>query len=154
MSNRSTDAPLAAALTLVLAAGLCFLPRAAAGDLRLPPGFADAGREAFVELRCIHCHSVRGEDLKHEELGSRINLPLASSERFVRTYADLFAAITNPRHVVREQYGALLRGPEGSEAEPFMTDLTGTMTVRQLLDLVAFLDARYTASVPGYTTQP
>lgn len=153
MSNRSINA-LVAALALVLAAGLLSLPQAGASELRLPEGAPDEGREAFLELRCIHCHSVQGVDLKHPELGKRLDLPLATSERFVRTYADLFTAITNPRHVVRKQYGALLQGAEGSEAEPFMLDLTRTMTVRQLVDLVAFLDSSYAASVPGYTTRP
>jgi hypothetical protein len=152
MSNRSTDF-LRACAWAVAALGFLAGP-AAAEEIRLPQGSPDAGREAFVELRCIQCHSVQGVDLKHAELGSRINLQLASAERFVRTYADLFTAISNPRHVVRQQYGALLRGPEGSEAEPFMQDLTRTMTVRQLIDLVAFLDERYAASVPGYSTRP
>ncbi len=126
-----------------------------AGDIRLPAGSPAAGLESFVELSCIQCHSVKGTAIDHPDTGKRINLPLAAGERFVRTYADLFTAITNPRHVIRQQYAQLLSGsPEGAAVEPFMLDLTETMTVRQLIDIVAFLDERYAANVAGYTSQP
>jgi len=76
--------------------------------LRLPPGDSAAGREAFLALKCVHCHGVAGASLDHPELHSRLQLDLARAPRYVTDYESLVTAITNPRHVIREQYGELL----------------------------------------------
>jgi hypothetical protein len=118
---------------------------------RLPAGDAGAGLKAFIDLRCIHCHTVQGTPIDHLELGQRLDLKLAVSEpRFVKDYQDLLTAITNPRHVIQERYRQLLSPDRQAEAEPFMLDLTARMTVRQLIDLLAFLDERYAAGQSGY----
>lgn len=123
-----------------------------AEDLRLPQGDAEAGLKAFVDLRCIHCHAVQGAAIDHLELGKRLDLKLAvPTPRFVKSYNGLITAITNPRHVVQEQYRQLLDPTQRAEAEPFMLDLTTAMTVRQLIDLLAFLDERYATNQTGYT---
>ncbi len=146
MSNRITESHLLTALLAVFS--LC---ATSAEELRLPLGDAEAGRQAFVDLRCIHCHAVEGAAIDHIELGSRLDLKLAVAKpRFVRSSNGLLTAITNPRHVVQEQYRQLLDPAQTAEAEPFMLDLTRSMTVRQLIDLLTFLDERYAANQPDY----
>jgi hypothetical protein len=123
---------------------------ATADELRLPTGSAEDGLKAFVDLRCVHCHAVKGAAIKDPELGKRLDLALAQEQRFVRTYPDLITAITNPRHVMQKQYSQLLDPAQRAETEPFMLDLTREMTVRQLIDIVSFLDQRYAAGLAGY----
>ncbi len=118
---------------------------------RFPGGNPDLGREAFVALGCIQCHTVAGNDLPDPKSARRIELGLAGQIRFVKRYEDLVLAIANPRHVVTEQYRAILSGAEANGGiEPLMPDLTKDMSARQLMDLTAFLDAAYRAALPEY----
>jgi hypothetical protein len=118
---------------------------------RFPGGEAEQGRGAFIALNCIQCHTVAGVDLPDPKSPRRIELGLGGRVRFVKNYEDLVVAITNPRHVVTEQYRAILTNAEANGGiEPVMPDLTKDMSVRQLMDLNAFLDDAYRASLAGY----
>jgi len=129
-------------------------PRAAepAGKgFRFPGGEAERGREAFLSLNCIQCHTVAGIDLPDPKSPRRLELGLGGRARFVKRYEDLVVAITNPRHVVTEQYRAILSNAEASGGiEALMPDLTKDMSARQLMDLAAFLDAAYRAALAEY----
>jgi hypothetical protein len=121
------------------------------GVFRFPGGEAEAGRDAFVSLSCIRCHTVAKAELPALKSMRRIELELAGQVRFVKRYEDLVIAITNPRHVVTEQYRAILTEAEASGGiEPVMPDFTHDMSARQLMDLTAFLDAAYRAAQESY----
>ena len=135
---------------MTLLAGLSFAPTFAE-ELRLPAGSPEEGLRAFVALRCVHCHRVTGAPIQDPELAKRLDLTLGAEARFVRSYPDLITAITNPRHVIQKQYSQLLDPTQQVETEPFMLDLSREMTVRQLIDIVSFLDQRYAADLPSYT---
>lgn len=121
-----------------------------AKPFRLPAGNPDSGREAFVGLRCIHCHGVKGVDLQHPELYRRCRIDLADAPRFVTDSQSLILAIANPRHVTQERYGAVLSIVERDRFEPFMPDFSSRITVRQLMDLVAFLEQFYQQELPSF----
>ena len=111
---------------------------------RFRGGDAGQGKEAFARLNCIQCHTVSGVEVPKPEGKRRFDLKLAEESRFVKRYEDIVLAITNPRHVVSERYRAILTDAEArGEIEPFMADLTNDMSVRQLMDMVAFLDEVY-----------
>jgi hypothetical protein len=104
---------------------------------RLPPGEAADGQAAFVDLKCTECHSVAGVTglpaptaPTPVALGGRRLLP--------RTDGDLTTDIILPSSHFASGYpaDAVQRG-----AASRMPDYTRTMTVRQLADLVAFLQA-------------
>lgn len=118
---------------------------------RFPSGEAEAGQEAFVRLNCTRCHTVAGVELPDPKGTRPLELTLAAESRFVKDYPDLVIAITNPRHVIRENYRAILDEAERAGGiEPFMPDLTRDMSARQLMDLVAFLDDVYGRELEGY----
>lgn len=118
---------------------------------RFPGGDPEAGEKAFVALNCVQCHTVAEVNLAEPKGKKILELPLASHPRFVKNYEDLIRAIVNPKHVVSEQYQAILSAPElRGEIEPLMPDLTRDMSARQLVDLVAFLDQAYKGSLQGY----
>ena len=138
-------------LPLLSFLGLAGIRAAEPGGFRFPGGEAEAGREAFIALNCIQCHTVAKTDLPEPKSPRRLELNLAGQVRFVKNYADLVVAITNPRHVVTEQYRAILTGAEASGGiEPVMPDLTKDMSARQLMDLTAFLDAAYRGAQESY----
>ncbi|HQZ27623.1 MAG: hypothetical protein KA250_09290 [Verrucomicrobiales bacterium] len=118
---------------------------------QFPGGDLEAGKETFVSLNCIQCHTVSNVALPEGKAPRRLELMLAGETRFVKSYGDLITAITNPKHVITEQYRAILSGAElQGSIEPLMPDYTKDMSVRQLMDLVAFLDQAYRENLSGY----
>ncbi len=118
---------------------------------RFRGGDPELGQLAFAALNCIQCHSVKNRNVPAPAERRRIELILASKARFVKDYEDLVLAITSPRHVMNEQYLAIINDAElQGGLEPLMPDLTAHMTARQLIDLTAFLHQLYEQELPEY----
>ncbi len=133
------------ALPVLAAAGVwwsvgCDLERSPRG-FRLPDGNIDKGKEAFVSLQCNACHSVSGETFR---ASTSFNIPLGGESPRIRTYGELLTSIINPSHIISARYREELR--EAKESP--MTNFNGTMTVAQMIDLVAFLQSRYKLIYP------
>lgn len=118
-------------------------PRSPVGFL-LPDGDVEQGKAAFVELECISCHSVNGVDLPPPTVipNPSASVVLGGQVFEIRTDGYLVTSIINPSH-------KLARGLDKEEittsaGESRMPDYSDIMTVRQLIDLVAFLQSRYT----------
>ena len=120
--------------------------RQSASGFRLPAnGDPDRGRAAFVELECHRCHSVKGADLPAPSAPAETMLALGGRVHEVRTDGYLVTSIIHPSH--RKRYPASVR-PDLAD----MPDYTEAVTVRQLVDLVAFLQAHYEVLPPAVTT--
>ena len=100
----------------------------------LPPGDPKAGRAAYVKFECFKCHAVKGEeapgvtktaaDLGPDLTGMGSHHP-----------AEFFAqSIIDPNAVILTDKG--YTGPDGKSIMP---DYSQSMTVRELLDVVAYL---------------
>jgi hypothetical protein len=88
-------------------------------------------------LNCHDCHPINGVDLPAPAAGGGISLMLGGPVHEVRTDGYFVTSIIHPSHRVRRYSGG-----EGVEGSP-MPDYTEKMTLRQLIDLVAFLQSRY-----------
>lgn len=111
---------------------------------RLAGGDHRAGKAAFEALNCTQCHKVSGVDLAAPKGKRRLDLTLGEEVRFVRRYEDIVTAIVNPQHVVAERYAGMLEAAGFSgNVQAYMPDFLDDMSVRQLLDIVAFLDRIY-----------
>jgi hypothetical protein len=133
---------------LLLAA--CSDPKSARG-FRLPEGEIEAGRAAFARLACTRCHSVAGESFAVPTEPDAIHVPLGGQVIRVATYGELVTAIIHPQHGIARTYRAQ---PGSRDAASPMPDLTGTMTVREMIDLVTFLQSHYELEMPDPTTYP
>ena len=123
-------------------------------SFRFPGGDSETGRTAFIGLSCVQCHTVANVDLPDLKGNRRLDLTLGKEIRFVKNYEGLITAITNPKHVVTEQYRAILTKAEvQGSIEPLMPDFTNDMSARQLIDIVAFLDEAYRKALPEYGTK-
>lgn len=117
---------------------ILLLPAVVADDaetvkLVLPHGDPEAGRKAFVALGCISCHRVEGEK------GSPVSAnpgPTLGRYQGQQGAARLGLSIFAPSHEI----SATVRERE-DELSP-MPDFTRVMTVRQFLDLIAFLQSQ------------
>lgn len=106
----------------------------------LPSGDAVRGREAFRALGCNVCHRVESV----AELAAGGDVALGGQTARVKTYGDLVTAIVNPSHRVARGYPRDRSG-ESPMAAAYLNDV---MTVQELIDVVAFLQAAYEVVPP------
>jgi hypothetical protein len=110
-----------------------------------------AGRQAFLDHRCHQCHSIADERLPPLAGADRPILELGGPTTVARSYADLTTSIINPNHAISERYrDQLLVTAEIPLESPMPPPNIDTMTVRQLIDIVAFLDSKYEIMVEDY----
>ncbi len=136
--------PIVLLLGISLACVSCRSGRRSAAGFRLPPGNIDSGKAAFVALECHSCHEVSGVDLPRPAAReARIVLGGA----FTREISDgaMVTWIINPsEQTVRHSRRLLAEGHKSP-----MPDYGDKLTVRQLTDLVAFLQSRYEYHLPA-----
>ncbi len=100
-------------------------------DLVVPIGDAEAGRAAFIELSCTSCHAVQGETGMAKPVAA---VPVLGPSHGKLSPGKLASAIVAPSHTVSKEVDKKTEG----KLSP-MADFSDTMTVRQLVDLVAYL---------------
>ena len=135
-----------AGVALLLVAVGCEAPVNSGRGFSLPEGDPDRGKQAFVDLKCYTCHEVRGvNDLP--EPGDTVEAPVLVGGQVarVKTYGDLVTAIIHPSHQLTEDLQG--RWEEQSGMSP-MPEFNDSMTVRQMTDLVTFLQPSYTKLEP------
>ena len=99
----------------------------------LPKGGDPArGRAIFVKFECFACHEVRGEKFPAPDPG-RVG-PELSGMAGLHPPEYFAEAVINPNAVIEEGRG--YEGPDGSSKMPIFND---DLTVRDLVDLVAYL---------------
>lgn len=114
----------------------------------LPPGDAEKGKEAFLELGCVSCHTVAGVAFDTAaDLDRKLEVPLGGETLTVKTYGELVTAIIHPSEAIR--------GPKAertdAEGRSLMPEYRTEMTVDQVSHLVHFLSEHYEVSVPEFT---
>ena len=110
---------------------------------RLPDGDPDAGQAAFEALGCAGCHTVEGAEVQGPPQRA-IEMALGGKVHRVRTYGELVTAVVHPSHDISKAFS---EGPATDGSSP-MINSNATMTVQQLIDVVAFLQAAYTEYLP------
>ena len=100
----------------------------------MPEGDVAAGRKAFIDLSCHSCHNV-SSDSALGPLKPKTSGPDLSKAAGHMTEGYQTTSIISPSHIVVYEY---LR--KGVDQSP-MPDLTRSMTVRQLIDLIAYLQS-------------
>ena len=128
-------------LTVVgLGLGGCDYGTKSARSLRLSQGSAENGKIAFVALKCIECHWVAGVDLPKPTAAPEKVVVLGGDVARLRTIGDLLTSIIHPDYVI----SGLMNVPASQRpAKSPMPSVNDVMTVRQMIDLVTFLQPRY-----------
>jgi sulfur-oxidizing protein SoxX len=114
---------------------------------RLPDGDAQAGQEAFLYMQCNQCHTIAGMELPVVAGEEPPYVELGGSVSQVKTYGDLLTAIIYPSHDLVGGYTAELVSEDG---ESDMYVYNEHMTVKELIDIVTFLQPQYDVIVPKY----
>ena len=100
----------------------------------MPAGDAAEGRRVFVTMECFACHEVSGEDFPRESKtphGAGPELTGMGSRHPAEYFAE---SIVNPNRVIVMGHG--YTGDDGLSRMPSYADV---MTVKQLIDVVAYL---------------
>ena len=98
----------------------------------LTTGNPAAGRQTYLELKCNTCHTVAGEPIGAKL--PRLPGPQLGKELALQSPEQIADSIVAPRHIISDK-----PGPWRKPAHSNMGDYTHIMTVRQLIDLVAYL---------------
>jgi len=112
----------------------------------LPKGEPAKGRQAFAKFECYKCHEVKGETFAaaqdRENVGPELSMmgPMHDAEYFAES-------IVNPNKVIDPGKGYAAK--DGSSKMPSFND---SMTVQELVDLVAYLKSlRPPGGASGHT---
>ena len=126
-------------LLVMLAVVLGCSPSPKSGQgFTLPEGNRQAGEATFVQLQCNACHSVSGIDQPMEGGGPQMSIGLGGEVGRIATYGELVTSIINPSHRIASSVKV-----DGDDSESQMRSYNDEMTVKQLCDLVAFLQSKY-----------
>jgi mono/diheme cytochrome c family protein len=127
----------------VLAAGCESGPHSAAG-FRLPDdGDVERGKTAFMTQKCHSCHQVAGVDLPMPTVQPPVPVVLGGEVPKPMGDGYLVTSIINSSHRIGSHPRELTTA-DGRSRMPQYEELT----VRQLTDIVAFLQSRYTVRMP------
>ncbi len=94
-----------------------------------PDGDPEAGRTAFGQMQCYACHGVIGDDFPEPHATPPLPTPLGP-DLAALSRGQVAEAIIAPYHPI----------PDDLEA-PQMGDYSEAMTVRQLIDIIAYLES-------------
>jgi mono/diheme cytochrome c family protein len=96
----------------------------------LAMGDASAGRRAYLALKCNTCHTVAGERIGAK--APRLPGPQIGKSLAMRSPEQIAESIAAPQHTISKRRG------RPQESSGSMGDYTHVMTVRQLMDLIAY----------------
>lgn len=134
-----------AAALLLLAGPSCTSGQHSPVGFRLPEnGSIERGRVAFDELGCHGCHRVIDENFPAPTVEPPVPVTLGGTVHELRTDGYMVTSIINPSH----RLTGYPKERVSRDGESRMPDETQDMTVRQLIDLVAYLQSRYKYVVP------
>lgn len=105
----------------------------------LPAGDVAAGRQAFLDLKCTACHTVLSEPEFPQPVSANPGPPIGPGLAS-RDVSYVLAAIMAPSHAISPNISPEVRANIEGVLSP-MGDFSRVMTVRQLIDLHAYVSA-------------
>lgn len=128
-----------------LALAACSPGLKSGNELVLPDGDPELGKQAFIKLQCHACHTIADVELPDINIDAPVSVPLGAATSDITTYEQLVTSIVNPSHKLNEGYPTYEFSAGGASFMPSMNEF---MTVRELVDLVAFLQEQYAVTPP------
>ena len=136
---------------VVFAAPFLFLaacdqgPKSGKG-FRLPDGDPEKGRQVYIEKQCSSCHLIEGMEAMREGVDVELEVPIGGMKTKIDTYGQLVTSVINPSHRIARAYRSEEYSADGVS---MMRNYNDELTVSELIDLVAFLQAQY-SEFPTY----
>jgi len=128
------------AIAAIAACAGCSAGRHSQSAFRLPPdGDVERGKAAFLALGCHTCHEVSGADLPRPTVQPPVPVVLGGAIDVRLSDAFLVTSIIYPNY----ELGPYPKNQIASGGESRMPHYADRMSVRQLTDVVAFLQSSY-----------
>ena len=140
---------LSLSVLLITASGCSPGPQSGKG-FTLPAGNVEAGKTVFTAHSCQQCHRVAGVEQPPEE-EREMDIPLGGEVHRISTYGELVTSIINPSHKLARGHR---EGDVIGDGESVMQNYNDVLTVSELIDLVAFLQSKYSIRPPDVTDYP
>jgi L-cysteine S-thiosulfotransferase len=131
---------LAALMALLGAAVGCDSGRHTTAGFHLPEGNVEQGKVAFVALGCNSCHAVTGVDLPKPMVQPAVPVVLGGEVPEKLSDAYIVTSMIDPSYQLAPAYPKDQITAGGQSRMPHYAD---KMTVRQLIDVTAFLQSNY-----------
>ncbi|WP_375201240.1 c-type cytochrome [Hyphococcus sp.] len=133
-------------VSLAVALAGCDLRPTSSYGFRLPDGDAEKGKQVFAEKMCSSCHVIEGMEDLREGMDPEMTVTIGGMTTQIDTYGQLVTSVINPSHRIARGYRSEDYVDDG---ESKMRNYNDELTVSELIDLVAFLQAQYT-EFPDY----
>jgi hypothetical protein len=132
-------------LILIFFVAACDVETSSSKGFTLPEGDAENGKTVFFKYRCTDCHYIASESTSEKPNSTNDYLTvkpimLGGTEGNVKTYGELVTSIINPSHKIAPRYPASFTSSNGLSKMRMIND---ELTVAELIDLVAYLQAQY-----------
>ncbi|MGD2131576.1 MAG: hypothetical protein PVI23_02220 [Maricaulaceae bacterium] len=117
---------------------------------KLPDGDPELGRTVFANYFCHDCHEVSNDPEIRAEFGEEpyyMTVVLGGETSRIQTYGELVTSIINPSHRISDRWEPM---PGESRQSP-MRNYNDLLTVRELIDLVAYVQGTYELMEPPET---
>jgi cytochrome c2 len=109
----------------------------------LPEGDIEEGKATYKRLACNACHSI--SEIEWKGGSDSLNIHLGGKTSVQKTYGELVTSVINPSHKIAWSYKRKTSTAEGLSK---MKNYNEVMTVRELVDLVTFLQSEYKIKPP------
>lgn len=117
----------------------------------LPEGNADKGKVVFISKSCLSCHSIKGLEKERDAIEAQMDITLGGETTRIATYGELVTSIINPSHRLSAHYRQDVVAVNGVSK---MRNYNDALTVTELSDLVAYVQAQYKVKKYPQTTYP
>lgn len=109
----------------------------------LPAGNIEEGKATYKRLACNECHST--SEIAWKGGRDSLEIHLGGEVAAQKSYGELVTSIINPSHKIAAGYD---RNTVTEGGFSKMKNYNEVMTIRELVDLVTFLQTEYDVSIP------
>jgi len=134
----------------MVALSACTVESPAVKGFVLPEGDVARGEQVFIKFGCPGCHTIPGVDLPEMDPEPEILLEIGGEVYRIKNYGELLTSVINPVHVISPKYLSKLDESDRSKASTPMPYYGDTMTVTEMINLVAFLHDKYSKLMPDF----
>ena len=137
-------------LLLMLALSACTMESPAVKGFVLPDGDVVLGEQVFTKYGCHGCHTIPGVDLPKIEPPPELVIEIGGEVYRVKNYGELLTSVINPNHEISPESLNKLETAGRADASTPMPFYGDVMTITEMINLVAFLQAQYSKMMPDF----
>ena len=137
-------------LLLVAALSACTMESPSVKGFVLPGGDEALGEQVFIKYGCNGCHTIPGVDLPRIEPEPALILEIGGDVYRVKNEGELLTAVINPTHVISPEFVTQIEAAGISGEKSPMPYYGDAMTITEMINLVAFLQAQYVKLMPDF----